>query len=102
MRGIRLGEGDEVISLIVVDDAGLVLTASANGYGKLPEVAEFPVHGRGGQGVISLQTSERNGDVVAAVQVKPDDEIMLISSNGTLVAPVKDISVQGRNTRACA
>ncbi|MGC3980226.1 MAG: DNA gyrase subunit A [Steroidobacteraceae bacterium] len=99
VRGVRLAEGDEVISLIVVDDAGLVLTASANGYGKLTEVAEYPVHGRGGQGVISLQTSERNGDVVAAVQVKLDDEIMLISSNGTLVrTPVKDISVLGRNT----
>jgi DNA gyrase subunit A len=100
VRGVRLAEGDEVMSLIVVDEGGLVLTASANGYGKLTEVAEYPVHGRGGQGVISLQTSERNGDVVAAVQVKPDDEIMLISSNGTLVrTPVKDISVLGRNTQ---
>jgi len=100
VRGVRLAEGDEVISLIVVEDNGLVLTASANGYGKLTEVSEYPVHGRGGQGVISLQTSERNGDVVAAVQVKPDDEIMLISSNGTLVrTPVKDISVLGRNTQ---
>jgi DNA gyrase subunit A len=100
VRGIRLADNDEVISLIVVDDAGLVLTASANGYGKLTEVAEFPVHGRGGQGVISLQTSERNGEVVAAVQVKLDDELMLISSNGTLVrTPVKDVSVLGRNTQ---
>ncbi len=100
VRGIRLGEGDEVISLIVVEENGLILTASANGYGKLTEVSEFPMHGRGGQGVISLQTSERNGDVVAAVQVKSDDEIMLISSNGTLVrTPVKDVSVLGRNTQ---
>jgi len=100
VRGIRLTENDQVISLIVVDEAGLILTASANGYGKLTEVAEFPVHGRGGQGVISLQTSERNGEVVAAVQVKPEDELMLISSNGTLVrTPVKDISVLGRNTQ---
>ncbi len=100
VRGIRLAENDEVISLIVVDEAGLILTASANGYGKLTEVAEFPVHGRGGQGVISLQITERNGDVVAAVQVKPEDELMLISSNGTLVrTPVKDISVLGRNTQ---
>jgi DNA gyrase subunit A len=78
----------------------LVLTASANGYGKLTSVDEYPVHGRGGQGVISLQTSERNGEVVSAVQVKLDDEIMLISSNGTLVrTPVNDISIQGRNTQ---
>jgi DNA gyrase subunit A len=100
VRGIRLAENDEVISLIVVDEAGLILTASANGFGKLTEVAEFPVHGRGGQGVISLQTSDRNGEVVAAVQVKREDELMLISSNGTLVrTPVKDVSVLGRNTQ---
>ena len=100
VRGIRLAEKDEVISLIVVEEGGLVLTASANGYGKLTSVDEFPEQGRGGQGVISLQTSERNGEVVGAVQVKLDDEIMLISSNGTLVrTPVNDISVQGRNTQ---
>ncbi|MGD9842754.1 MAG: DNA gyrase subunit A [Steroidobacteraceae bacterium] len=100
VRGVRLVAGDEVISLIVVDEAGLILTASANGFGKLTEVAEFPVHGRGGQGVIALQTSDRNGEVVAAVQVKAEDELMLISSNGTLVrTPVKDVSVLGRNTQ---
>jgi DNA gyrase subunit A len=100
VRGIRLAEGDEVISLIVVEENGLILTASANGYGKLTVESEFPVHGRGGQGVIALQTSERNGDVVAAVQVRTDDELMLISSNGTLVrTPVKDVSVLGRNTQ---
>jgi len=100
VRGIRLNEGDEVISLIVVEEGGLVLTASANGYGKLTSVDEFPIQGRGGQGVISLQTSERNGEVVSAVQVKPGDELMLISSNGTLVrTPVNDVSVQGRNTQ---
>ncbi len=100
VRGIRLAEGDEVISLIVVEENGLILTASANGYGKLTVESEFPVHGRGGQGVIALQTSERNGDVVAAVQVRTDDELMLISSNGTLVrTPVKDVSILGRNTQ---
>ncbi len=100
VRGIRISEDDQVISLIVVEENGLVLTASANGFGKLTGVEEFPIQGRGGQGVISLQTSERNGEVVGAVQVKLDDEIMLISSNGTLVrTPVNDISVQGRNTQ---
>jgi len=100
VRGIRLNDGDEVISLIVVEEGGLVLTASANGYGKLTSVDEFPEQGRGGQGVISLQTSERNGEVVSAVQVKPGDELMLISSNGTLVrTPVNDVSILGRNTQ---
>jgi DNA gyrase subunit A len=100
VRGIRLPEGEEVISLIILDSQGMVLTASENGYGKRTPVDDFPIHGRGGQGVIALQISERNGRVVGALQVKPDDEIMLISSSGTLVrTPVSDISVQGRNTQ---
>ncbi len=99
VRGVKLGEGQSLISLIVVGD-GLILTASANGYGKLTPLEEFPVHGRGGQGVIALQTTERNGETVAALQVLPDQELMMISSNGTLVrTPVADVSVQGRNTQ---
>jgi DNA gyrase subunit A len=100
VRGIRLPEGEEVISLIVSDAQGMVLVASQNGYGKRTPIDDFPVHGRGGQGVIALQISERNGRVVGALLVKPDDEIMLISSSGTLVrTPVSDISIQGRNTQ---
>ncbi|HEX7115903.1 MAG TPA: DNA gyrase subunit A [Steroidobacter sp.] len=100
VRGIRLPPGEEVISLIIVDEQGMVLTASENGYGKRTEVKDFPVHGRGGQGVIALQISERNGRMVGALLVKPDDEIMLMSSGGTLVrTPVAEISVQGRNTQ---
>jgi DNA gyrase subunit A len=77
-----------------------VLTASANGYGKLTPLEDFPAHGRGGQGVIALQTTDRNGEMVAALQVNPDHEIMLISSTGTLVrTPVGEISVVGRNTQ---
>ncbi len=79
---------------------GAVLTASGNGYGKRTRVDEYPVHNRGGQGVISIQGSERNGEVVAAVLVSEDDEIMLISSGGTLVRTrVNEISVMGRNTQ---
>ena len=66
VRGIKLGTGQELISLIVVID-GLILTASANGYGKLTPLEDFPAHGRGGQGVIALQTTERNGEMVAAL-----------------------------------
>src|SRR5688572_25740213 len=99
VRGIKLGDGQSLISLIVVGE-GLVLTASANGYGKLTPLDDFPVHGRGGQGVIALQTTERNGETVAALQVSQDQELMMISSNGTLVrTPVADVSVQGRNTQ---
>jgi DNA gyrase subunit A len=111
VRGIRLPEPapaaegaeqakEEVISLIIVDPEGMVLTASENGYGKRTAIEDFPIHGRGGQGVIALQISERNGRMVGALLVKPEDEIMLISSGGTLVrTQVNEISVQGRNTQ---
>jgi DNA gyrase subunit A len=99
VRGIKLAEGQELISLIVVGE-GHVLTASANGYGKLTPLEDFPAHGRGGQGVIALQTTDRNGEMVAALQVNSDHELMLISSTGTLVrTPVAEISVVGRNTQ---
>jgi DNA gyrase subunit A len=99
VRGIKLPPGHEVIALSIMDD-GLILTATENGYGKRTSVDDFPIQGRGGQGVIAIQTSERNGRTVGAVQVRDEDEIMLISSNGTLVrTPVDDISVQGRNTQ---
>ena len=99
VRGIKLAEGQEVISLVVVGE-GLILTASENGYGKLTPLEDFPVHGRGGQGVIALQTTERNGSTVAALQVNTDQEIMLISSSGTLVrTPVAQVSIVGRNTQ---
>jgi DNA gyrase subunit A len=78
----------------------LLLSATENGYGKRTSVEEFPVQGRGGQGVIAIQTSARNGRTVGALQVMDEDEIMLISSNGTVVrTPVSDISVIGRNTQ---
>src|SRR5262245_31488751 len=99
VRGIKLGDGQELISLIVVGE-GLILTASANGYGKLTPLEVFPAHGRCGQGVIALQTTERNGEMVAALQVNSDHELMLISSTGTLVrTPVGEISIVGRNTQ---
>ncbi len=99
VRGIKLGSGDEVIALCVLDD-GLILSATENGYGKRTSADEFPVQGRGGQGVIAIQTTDRNGRTVGALQVADEDEIMLISSSGTLVrTPVSDISVIGRNTQ---
>jgi DNA gyrase subunit A len=99
VRGIKLVEAQELIALIVVGE-GNILTASATGYGKLTPLDDFPSHGRGGQGVIALQTSDRNGTTVAALQVMAGHEIMLISSTGTLVrTPVDEISVLGRNTQ---
>ena len=99
VRGIKLPKTHEVIALSIVGD-GMILSATENGFGKRTEIEDFPVQGRGGQGVIAIQTSERNGRTGGAVQVGEDDEIMLISSNGTLVrTAVDDISVQGRNTQ---
>ena len=99
VRGIRLKEDYRVIALCIVND-GLVLTATENGYGKRTKINEFNTQNRGGQGVIAIKTSERNGLTVGALQVNDDDEIMLISSNGTLVrTPVEGISIVGRNTQ---
>jgi DNA gyrase subunit A len=99
VRGIKLGDSQLVNALIVLDQ-GFILTASSNGFGKLTPLEDFPKHGRGGQGVIALQVTDRNGQMVGALQVTMEDEIMLMSSGGALVrTPVRDISVVGRNTQ---
>jgi DNA gyrase subunit A len=100
VRGIRLAKGQRVISVLAVDEERAVLTATENGFGKRTPVTEYPRYGRGGQGVISIQTTERNGQVVGAVQVAEDDEIMLITNGGTLIRTgVEEISMLGRNTQ---
>ena len=100
VRGIQLASGHKVISLIIPEQGGTVLTTTEKGYGKRTPVEDYPVHGRGGQGVISIQTTARNGQVVSAVPVFDDDEVMLISDRGTLVrTPAADISIMGRNTQ---
>jgi DNA gyrase subunit A len=99
VRGIRLEEGQEVNALIIVGE-GELLVATENGYGKRTRVDEFSVQGRGGQGVIAIQTSDRNGDAIGAVQVREECQIMLITDGGTLVrTPVADVSIVGRNTQ---
>ncbi len=99
VRGINLEAEHEVIALIIVGE-GDVLIATTNGFGKRTRIDEFSTQGRGGKGVIAIQTSARNGNMVGATQVSDEDEIMLISSSGTLVrTSVTDISTQGRNTQ---
>jgi DNA gyrase subunit A len=99
VRGVKIAADHEVIALIIIGE-GDILTVSEHGYGKRTPGDEFSTQGRGGQGVIAIQTSERNGRMVSACQVNNEDEVMLISSAGTLVrTPVGDISVQGRNTQ---
>ncbi|MEZ5591112.1 MAG: DNA gyrase subunit A [Gammaproteobacteria bacterium] len=104
VRGMRLHAEQHIIALLVIDpdaaDDSAVLTVTANGYGKRTLVSEYPLYGRGGQGVISIQTSERNGQVIGAVQVSAQDQIMLITDAGTLVRTrVHEISQLGRNTQ---
>jgi DNA gyrase subunit A len=99
VRGVRLAE-DQRVNALIVADQGYILTASEKGYGKLTPLEDYPRHGRGGQGVIALQVTDRNGRMIGALQVTLDDEIMLMSQGGALVrTPVKDISVVGRNTQ---
>ena len=100
VRGIRLEEEQRVVSLIVPRGDGAVLTATENGYGKRTGIAEYPAKSRATKGVVSIKVSERNGKVVGAVQVNEEDEIMLISDQGTLVRTrAAEVSTVGRNTQ---
>ena len=100
VRGMKLAAGQKINALIVVEEGGMVLTASENGYGKRTPIEDYPVRGRGGQGVISIQTSERNGAVVGAVLVNEEDELMLITNGGTLVRTrCAEVKVSSRNTQ---
>ncbi len=100
VRGIRLNKGQRVISLIVTRSEGTILTVTENGFGKRTPMDQFPVKGRGGMGVISIKTSDRNGGQIGATLVEEQDEVMLITDGGTLVRNrVSDISLMGRGTQ---
>ncbi|WP_163931851.1 DNA gyrase subunit A [Paraferrimonas sp. SM1919] len=100
VRGIKLEGEQKVVSLIVPKGDGDILTVTENGYGKRTVIGDYPAKSRATKGVVSIKVSERNGLVVGAVQVNPNDEIMLISNQGTLVrTPVEGVSQVGRNTQ---
>jgi len=100
VRGIRLKDKQKMIGMVVAPEQGQILTATVNGYGKRTNINDYPVKGRGGQGVISISVSERNGSVINAVSVVEDDEIMLITDKGTLVRTrVSEVGVLARNTQ---
>ncbi|TBW54601.1 DNA gyrase subunit A [Marinobacter halodurans] len=100
VRGIKMPAGHTVVSLIIPEESGMILTASENGYGKRTQLDEFPAYSRGSQGVIAMQCSERNGNLVAATQVFEGDEMMLISDKGTLVrSSTEEVSLLSRNTQ---
>ncbi|OOC48361.1 MULTISPECIES: DNA gyrase subunit A [Thioalkalivibrio] len=99
VRGVRMEDDQRVIALLNVDE-GSALLATEHGYGKRTRFDEFPVHRRGGQGVIAIQTEGRNGLLVGAARVLDDDEVMLITNGGTLVrTPIDQIPLIGRNTQ---
>jgi DNA gyrase subunit A len=101
VRGMKLGEGQRVVCMLAAnDESKSVLTATENGFGKRTAIAEYPRQGRGGQGVIAIQTSERNGRVIGAVLVDDNDEVMLISTGGVLIrTSVAQIREMGRSTQ---
>ena len=100
VRGMNIAKNDKVISMIKVNPESKLLTLSENGYGKRTNISEFSGQKRGGKGVIALNTSTRNGKMVAAEQVLDGDEVMLIGNKGTMIrTKVDQISVIGRNTQ---
>jgi DNA gyrase subunit A len=97
---MRLPEEHKVISMVIPEEDGFLLTVCQNGYGKRTKVTEFPTKGRGGKGMIAIQASERNGPLVGSTQLFAGDEVMLISDQGTMVRTRGDeVSVVGRNTQ---
>ena len=100
VRGMKLKKGEKIISLMIADDTKTVLCVSENGYGKKTNLDDFPSHNRGGQGVISMKTSERNGAMVSSALVNDDAGIMLISDKGTMIrTSVSQIPTLSRNTQ---
>ena len=100
VRGMRLGEGEQMIALLVPRLGSTILTLTRNGFGKRTKEQEFPVKGRAIGGVIAIRVSDRNGALVGAVQVNGGDEVMLISDSGRLIRTrVSEISTLGRNTQ---
>jgi DNA gyrase subunit A len=100
VRGVTLAEDDAVVGMIAVKRTASLLVATQNGYGKRTPISEYRVTGRGGKGIISIQANDRNGPVVAALEVVPEDEVMLITRGGMIIrTPVKGISEIGRNTQ---
>ena len=100
VRGIKLKKGEKLISLMLGDPSKTILCVSENGFGKKTNLEDFPSHNRGGQGVISMKTSERNGVMVSSTLVEDDDGIMLISDKGTMIrTSVEQVPTLSRNTQ---
>jgi DNA gyrase subunit A len=91
---------DEVVSMVAVKRQATLLAVTEHGYGKRSEIADYPVTHRGGKGIITIKTTERNGQIVAVKEVVDGDELMIVTRSGQLIRmPVRGISVMGRNTQ---
>ncbi|TMQ59261.1 MAG: DNA gyrase subunit A [Candidatus Eisenbacteria bacterium] len=100
VRGVTLEEDDAVVGMIAVKREAALLVATENGYGKRSPISDYRITGRGGKGIISIQATERNGRVVAALEVIPTDQVMLITRGGIVIrTKVSEISEIGRNTQ---
>ncbi len=100
VRGIRLGKDDELISMEAVREGATILTVTEKGFGKRTDTSEYRIQSRGGMGIITIKTTERNGNVIGIKQVTDDDEIMLITNYGKIIRiKLKGISIIGRNTQ---
>ena len=100
VRGIALGSGDELVGMEILSPGATILTVTENGYGKRTPLDDYRVQNRGGQGIITIRTSARNGQVVGVAQVLDDDEVMLITNGGKVLrCPVSGISIMGRATQ---
>jgi DNA gyrase subunit A len=100
VKGIRLSKVDEVVSAEVAEEKTAILTVTEKGQGKRSPIDEYPVQGRGGKGVISIKTTEKGGKAVGLMQVRDEDEVVMITSSGKIIRTLaKDISLHGRNTQ---
>jgi DNA gyrase subunit A len=100
VKGIRLSKGDEVVSAEVAEEKTAILTVTEKGQGKRSPIEGYPVHRRGGKGVISIKTTERGGKAVGLMQVRDEDELVMITNSGKIIRTLaKDISLHGRNTQ---
>jgi len=100
VKGIKLKENDKVRDMVIVDENSSLLTVCENGFGKRTDFSEYPAHHRGGQGVINIKTTERNGQVVALIDVRDTDELIMITAKGMVIrTPINTIRAIGRNTQ---
>jgi len=100
VRGIRLMKGDEVVAAEVAEEKTAILTVAENGFGKRTKIEDYPLQGRGGKGVISIKLTEKGGKVVGLLQVRDEDEVVMITGAGKLIrTAAENISIHGRNTQ---